>query len=265
MESMIIRVLSESMIAKQSCSLLRCSDAVIEVGYNIIKLLIESKGDPDPDDLLALKHNLFIELLKGGQRTASKVGEPCEQALIGLSLLPSGKWKKAAYIRSYAYSGLWSFRGTFANWTRLQGSQYISPDASHLQSPGDEVLEALQVFEDDEASEEDDEENLDEDRIQVFNGNLSAFLDLDESEDANLGSLPAALDKYVLYRIKRKCTHSGFEIHEGQPEIHRSEGRSYTRWTTKACQLIAVYLLGVQAAFFLDLPLWHLFDLKRRC
>ena len=211
MESMIIRALSESMIAKKSCSLLRCSDAVIEVGYNIIQLLIESKGDPDPDDLLALKHKLFIELLKGGQRTASKVGEPCEQALLGLSLLPSGKWKKAAYVRSYAYSGLWSFRGTFANWTRLQGSRYISPDASHprndaseegtsnqaltKRSPGDEVREALQVFEDDEASEEDNEEDLDEDLIQLFNRNLSAFLDLDESEDTNSRSLPAALDK----------------------------------------------------------------------
>ena len=62
-------------------------------------------------------------------------------------------------------------------------------------NPSDEVLEALQVFEDDEASEKDNEENLDKDLIQVFNGNLSAFLDLDKSEDANLGSLPAALDK----------------------------------------------------------------------
>ena len=117
MEPMIVWVLSESMIVKQLCLLLHCTDVVIEVGYNIIKLLIEIKGDPDLDDLLALKHKLFIELLKGGQHTASKVGEPCEQVLIRLSLVPSGKWKKAAYIQSYAYSGLWSFQGTFANWT----------------------------------------------------------------------------------------------------------------------------------------------------
>jgi hypothetical protein len=60
-------------------------------GYVLVHLFITEKGNPNVEKLLMQKHILFIELLKGGTRTAVKVGEISEQALLALSLLPSGK------------------------------------------------------------------------------------------------------------------------------------------------------------------------------
>ena len=134
METMIIRSLTECMVTRKPLSFLKCSEVAQNAGYALIHSFITTKGDPDAEMLLNQKHLLFIELLKGGERTAAKVGEVNEQALLALSLLPSGEWMKAAYVRNFVCGGLWSFRGTFANWARLQGSHYVSLDESSLQS-----------------------------------------------------------------------------------------------------------------------------------
>ena len=224
METMVIRELLQRK-SKKNSSFLLSSKLVDAAGCAIIRSFINANGNPDHGDLLTLKHNLFVALLKGGQRTASKVGEICEQALLALSLLPSGEWKKAVYVRSHVCSGLWALRGTFANWSRIQGSRYHSPSTLRLQdgtldegsyhlhhalpngSPGDAVPEDLQEFEDDE---EDSDNELDEAFIQVFESirfesratgrllqKLSSVLDvhLDTSEDDN--SLPVEFDEYV--------------------------------------------------------------------
>ena len=180
METMIVRSLTECILVvpTQRESLLKCSEAVKSAGYALIHLFIASKGNPDAEKLLNQKHLLFIELLKGGKRTAAKVGEVDEQALLALSLLPSGKWMKAVYVRNYVRGGLWSFRGTFANWARLQGSHYVPLDELSLQSseneslavhlphltsnnpnPGNEVPEVPDEDNEDDHLDEDDEDN----------------------------------------------------------------------------------------------------------
>lgn len=46
--------------------------------------------------------------------------------------------------------------------------------------------------------------------------------------------LQPSISKFFI-ESKGKCTHSGFEIDEGQLEIHWSEECNYTCWTMKAC------------------------------
>ncbi len=159
METMIIRSLLEFIVTKKPLSFLKCSEAAQNAGYVLVHLFITEKGNPDVEKLLMQKHILFIELLKGGTQTAVKVGEISEQALLALSHLPSGEWIKAVYVQRYACRGLWSFRATFANWARSQGSRYLPLDPSlgsdedgpsEVYSPyistnhGDEVPEVLE-------------------------------------------------------------------------------------------------------------------------
>ncbi|KIL56589.1 hypothetical protein M378DRAFT_16983 [Amanita muscaria Koide BX008] len=185
METMIIRSLTECTVTRKPLSFLKCSEVAQNAGYALVRLFIAEKGDPDAEELLNQKHLLFIELLKGGKRTAAKVGEVDEQALLALSLLPSGEWMKAVYVRGYVCGGLWSFRGTFANWARLQGSHYLPLDESSLQSsenessrskvhlphlasnnthPGDEVPEVPERLEEDD---EDDHPAVAEDSTSI--------------------------------------------------------------------------------------------------
>jgi len=140
METMIIRSLLEFIVTKKPLSL-KCSEAAQNAGYALVHLFIAEKGDPNVEKLLVQKHILFIELLKGGTRTAAKVGDISEQALLALSLLPSGEWIKAAYVRGYVCAGLWSFRATFANWARSQGSRYLPLDPNLGSDAGDESSE----------------------------------------------------------------------------------------------------------------------------
>jgi hypothetical protein len=213
---------------------LKCSEAAQNAGYALIHLFIATKGDPDAEKLLNQKHLLFIELLKGGKRTAAKVGEIDEQALLALSLLPSGEWMKAVYVRGYVCGGLWSFRGTFANWARLQGSHYLPLDESSLQSsenessevhlpllasnntnPGDEIPEVPErLDEDDEdnhpAAAEDatNIEDLEDDSIQLVDSiqgqhhdqealllKISSAMDLHFADSEEGNSLPVAIDE----------------------------------------------------------------------
>lgn len=225
METMVIRDLSKRILKKDKPKFLLSSESVDMAGYAIIQCFIKANGDPDHEELLTLKHNLFVSLLKGGQRTASKVGEICEQALLALSLLPSGEWKKAVCVRTHVCCGLWAFRGTFANWSRMQSSRYHSPSTLRLQkgtldkgshhlhhafpneSPGDAVPEDPQ---DDEDDEDDSDNELDEAFVQIFESirlesrakgrllqKLSSVLDahFDASEDDS--SLPVEFDEYV--------------------------------------------------------------------
>ena len=137
----MIRSLTECMIARKWHSFLKSSEVVENAGYALIHLFITAKGDPDPQKLLNQKHIFFIELLKGSKPSAAKVGEVNEQALLALSLLPLGEWMKAVYVCSHVCGGLWSFRGTLANWAHLQGSCYLPLDKPSLQSCKDEGLE----------------------------------------------------------------------------------------------------------------------------
>lgn len=132
----------ECVVTRKPISFLKCSEEAQNAGYALIHLFITAKGDPDAEKLLNQKHLLFIELLKGGKCTAAKVGEVDEQALLALSLLPSGEWKKAVYVQGYVCGGLWLFCGTFANWAHLQGlAHYLPLDESGLQSSENESLE----------------------------------------------------------------------------------------------------------------------------
>jgi hypothetical protein len=77
----------------------------------------------------------------GGKCTAAKVGEVDEQALLTLSLLPSGEWIKAVYV-CYVCGGLWSFQDMFTNWACLQGkAHYLPLYKLSLQSSENELLE----------------------------------------------------------------------------------------------------------------------------
>jgi hypothetical protein len=134
METMLIWHLAQCLIGKKPISFLKCSEVVKRAGYALIRLFISSNGDPAVEELLNLKHYLFVELVKGSEQTAAKVAEHVEQALLALSLLPSGEWKKAAQVRSIVCGGLWGFRGTVVNWARLQGSHYLPLDESSLHS-----------------------------------------------------------------------------------------------------------------------------------
>jgi hypothetical protein len=187
METMIIRSLSEHILTRKPL-FLKCSKAVQTTGFAIIRSFVKEDSDLDHKNLLNLKHQLFIELLKGGERSSSKVGEISEQALLALSLLPSGEWRKAAYVRSYVCGGLWSFRGTFANWARLRGSQYVSPEKPGLQdirnesvevemphqamanpSSDDKAQEAPEAFEEvEEEEEEENEDGVDDELVEIF-------------------------------------------------------------------------------------------------
>lgn len=140
METMIIRSLTECIVTRKPLSFLS-SVVAQNAGYALIHSFITTKGDPDAEILLNQKHLLFIELLKGGERTAAKVGEVNEQALLTLSLLPSGEYMKAVYVRNFVCGGLWSFHGTFANWACLQGSHYVSLDKLSLQSGENKPLQ----------------------------------------------------------------------------------------------------------------------------
>lgn len=230
METMIIRSLTEGIITKKSPSFLKCSDHAKNVGYAIIRAFLPKPLNLEPvfDDreMLILKHKLFIEVFKGHQRTASMVGEVSEQALLALSLLPSGDWMKAGTIRNYVCFGLWSFRATFANWARVNGSDYYSFDrrrfrgmvdrpseeVTHYQAPTDadpgdvapEVPEALE--EDDESDEEDMERVLvqglesvqlqssdEESLLQTLSVLLKIHLSDSESEDGD--SVPVDIDE----------------------------------------------------------------------
>ena len=243
METMLIRTLSEHVINKKSTekstSFLKCSGAAKNAAYAMIVLFIDTfhkKERLNSEELLAfehklliLKHQLFIELLKGAQRTALKVGEISEQALLALSLLPSGEWKKAVYVRSYVCGGLWSFRSTFANWARLQGSKYLSPDKLNQDirkkslgedtpyhslanaDPVDMAPEAPEAFEEDEENNEkdlDNEEDLDNDLILSFSSiqlqsqdvdmllqRISSALDLCHAELDDGSSLSVTIEK----------------------------------------------------------------------
>ncbi|KAN0141542.1 hypothetical protein V8E53_000004, partial [Lactarius tabidus] len=234
METMIIRSLSESIVTQKQNTVLKCSKAAKDVGCNIIQLFLKD-GGLDHENLLTLKHQLFIELLKGSQRTASKVGDISEQALLALSLLPSGKWRKAVYVRSYVYGGLWSFRGTFANWARLQDSPYLSLDKHSLQDTGhvslnmdmshqapinsgsdDEAPEVPEEFEEDEGDNEDgvderdSEDGVDDDFLETFDSiqlqsqddeallqRISSYIDLHLTELDNGNFIPVAFDEFI--------------------------------------------------------------------
>lgn len=231
METMIIRSLSEFMITKRQNLFLKCSQAVKNVSYTIIQLFLKG-GDLDHTQLLVLKHQLFIEVLKGCT-TASRVGEVSEQALLALSILPSNKWRKAVYVRSYVCGGLWSFRGTFANWARLYGSPYVSPDRLTLQNTGhesfekdifhqtstnpntnDEAPEVPDAFEEDEGDnedgvdEKDNEDDVDIDFIVKFDSiqlqsqddkillqSISSYIEVDQTESDNDNSISMTFDK----------------------------------------------------------------------
>ena len=115
---MIVRSLVHQVKGGKVLTLLKCSEAALCAGRDLIRLFLASNGSPHPEELLAKKGTLFITLLKGGNLTVNKVGGLEEQALLASSVLPSasGSWRKAVYVRGLICSGLWGFRGTYANW-----------------------------------------------------------------------------------------------------------------------------------------------------
>lgn len=188
----------------------------MRAGYAIIQAFLSHDKNLTDQNLLIMKHKLYVELLKGGRRTASKVGDVSEQALLGLSLLPSGDWIKAKKVRGYVCCGLWSFRTTFANWARVQDSDYFSPNyskkadhspnmmtnrpleenihdqASTSANPGALAPEDPEMFEENDGMDDEDMEGV---LIHGFDSIQLQNVDVDESEDRT--HVAEELDKYV--------------------------------------------------------------------
>lgn len=93
--------------------------ATAEAGLALFKLVIESHGSPQPDELMNKKHNLFRAVLEAGESTEKKIGCAFEQAILAFSLLPDGRWRKASCVRSRVTAALWDLRAITANWCRL--------------------------------------------------------------------------------------------------------------------------------------------------
>jgi len=209
---------------KKPLSFLKCSEAAQNAGYVLVHSFITEKGNPNVEKLLMQKHILFIELLKGDTRTAVKVGEISEQALLALSLLPSGEWIKAAYVRRYVCGGLWSFRATFANWARSQGSQYLPLDpslgsdgdgSSEVYSPyistnhGDEVPDVLEQVDE---SDEDDNPAAEEELTSIEDLDYESMPQISSMQDQDLDALLLKISSAIDYCFADSVEENSFPV-----------------------------------------------------
>lgn len=214
-ECFIIRSFLDQITDDREAVKVKHSKETEDAAHALMTLYLESQGSPDPEEHLQKKHRLSLALIQAGQNSEAKIGCPTEQALMACSVVLSGGWRKATFVKTIANSGLWSDRITFSHWGRLSVlgvtsyesplvSSTLSEDTSLIDPPtldglSDDLPQLFSRAGEDEISD-DEGESDDEDNDQDENDGDSGETQPSTSFPTELSSQfnPKDIDQWTI-------------------------------------------------------------------
>jgi hypothetical protein len=185
-EGLVIRSIHDKIWNHPDAIPIEHSDETCQAGLALYKYFLSSYAHPDLEELMIRKHDLFIAILRAGEKSEKKVACPLGQALLACSLMGNGQWRKASLVRSLVTTAQWSLSAIDAHWCRLATtgderyvpfssaeSHLITPDISEIQPPNDPAPADTNNL----LYNETDEESGEEDGIETSGDELSHNLD----------------------------------------------------------------------------------------